>query len=1758
MMRAGRMAWFAGLLLCSGAMLPADDESGFKPIFDGQSLTGWAPWSGDEKFWRVTDGAIVGESTAEMPCEHNTFLRWDQGELDDFELRLKFRISGSDAANSGIQFRGIQREDGHVIGYQADIDRAGNWVGCLYDEAQRGTLATRGMRVTLNPGEQESFIETVGDAAELFSHVDINDWNDYSIKCEGRTITLSINGHQTIQIIDNDDSGYDPAGLLALQLHSGPPMKIEFKEIRVKRLPLTDGRKKIVLVAGRPSHGYFSHEHNAGCLLLADKLNAAAREHGLPVVAAVYKNGWPSDPTAMDNADCVVSYCDGGGGHYLNDRLEDFDYLVNERHVGLVCIHYAVETTKGDCGDHFLKWMGGFFEPHWSVNPHWTAKFDDLPEHPITRGVAPFEVNDEWYYHMRFVEGMEGVTPILTDMPPRDTLNREDGPHSGNPFVRAAVMERMEPQHVAWAYERPDGRGRGFGFTGGHFHQNWQDDNFRKVVLNAIIWAAQGEVPEGGVPSATPTTEQMEANQDEPKPGDQQAAAPAPQLGKEQVKSAYSSDVITPQTPGHSVEIDVDITGAQGLWLVVTDGGNGFGCDWADWAVPRLVGAPVTGRITIGGRPVAGATASFRSQDGNTSDTDQTDADGQYALAVGEVMLTDMNWKAASSQFGEVQKGKNNSGGELRIAGKPVAFGIGTHANSVIEYALPKDHGFTRFRAIGGLDNGGTDQGGCGQGASVQFHVFTSRPSAQFLAANSGGGGGGGAPASHEAVDAVEQLDVHPDLTATVFASEPMMTNPASIDVDHLGRVWVCEAINYRAFANKDVIGDHIDIGDRILVLEDTDGDAVADKSTVFYQGHDIDSAHGILVLPTPDGKGLSALVSALDSVFFLIDENGDLQADTKQLLFTGIDGAQHDHGIHAFHFGPDGKLYFNFGNAGRRIKDKDGQPIIDRAGNEVNDSRKPYQEGMVFRCNLDGSEFETLGWNFRNNWEACVDSFGTVWQSDNDDDGNRGVRINYVMEFGNFGYRDEFTGAGWNEARTNLETEIPLRHWHLNDPGVVPNLLQTGAGAPTGICMYEGDLLPKGLRGAVIHCDAGPNICRAYVPTPSGAGYTAETVNILDGARNKWFRPSDVCVAPDGSLLVADWYDPGVGGHRMQDAAHGRVFRVAPTISLTARDSRAIYEAAPLDLSTPEGAVDALRSPSMSRRYLGWAALQAMGEKSVPALEALWQSDDPVMQARALGALVKLGLGQDATTQYLKAGLHSPSADIRCFAIRLVRQLHEVVDIDDLEGDFNLQDPSPAVRREMLIGLREALRESRDVELEEAWVALAQQYDGKDRWYLEALGIAADNQWDRLLPAFLATNPSFADKATRDIVWRSRAEITPQILAATITHPQTPEDEIPRYVRALDFQSDELKGEALLALAFGDVPGAETRAAFVHAEALSRLGGFNARENPQQWATLLATLDSTEGSPLYIRLVDKFNVEEHYARLLAVAQKSPDSQPAVEAVKVLFGKDQQPLLADALRAENEEVSAATLLALATSADGRAVKLLSDLAHDDSAPVERRRAALKAMGAIRQGAIELQQLAERGNCPDVLVETLKATLHTVQWQDLREYAASKFPLPPGKNSTPLPPIAQLAQQSGDATHGSVLFHSTATCATCHQVGSLGKNVGPNLSEIGKKLSKEALYESILFPSAAISHNFENWLVVDDDGNQVSGLLISDTDVAVEIKDPKGIVHTVPKGKIEVFKKQDISLMPADLSKTLTLEELIDVVEYMTTLKQAAN
>jgi len=273
----------------------------------------------------------------------------------------------------------------------------------------------------------------------------------------------------------------------------------------------TGAPKNIVLIAGRPSHPPGEHEHNAGVLLFEKCL---ASVPGVKVTHHL-SGEWPAQDE-FDRAAAVVIYSDGGGGHpaLQDNRLQQLDALV-KKGVGFGVVHYACEPTKEKGQKEFLDWIGGCFEIHWSVNPHWEAEFKQLPDHPVTRGVRPFKMHDEWYFHMRFREGMKGVKAILSAVAPESTLSRPDGPHSGNPAAREAV-KKGAPQHLMWVCERDDG-GRGFGFTGGHFHKNWAHDDFRTVVLNAILWIAKVEVPAGGVQSRV-TEEDLKANLDSKPP----------------------------------------------------------------------------------------------------------------------------------------------------------------------------------------------------------------------------------------------------------------------------------------------------------------------------------------------------------------------------------------------------------------------------------------------------------------------------------------------------------------------------------------------------------------------------------------------------------------------------------------------------------------------------------------------------------------------------------------------------------------------------------------------------------------------------------------------------------------------------------------------------------------------------------------------------------------------------------------------------------------------------------------------------------------------------------------------------------------------------------------------------------------------------------------------------------------------------------------------------------------------------------------
>ena len=238
---------------------------------------------------------------------------------------------------------------------------------------------------------------------------------------------------------------------------------------------------KIVFVAGNRSHGWGAHEFNAGSLLMESHLKEALGEK---IETVVYKNGWPKNQDSFDGADAIVLFMDGGGGHPINRNLVQVKKEI-DRGCGLMCMHYAVEVPLGKSGKALQNWIGGYYETGWSINPHWIAESRLNRKHPISFGVEDFKVKDEWYFNMRFREGKEGVTSVL-DAVPDD--NARSGRSSWPRGPKKHIVEASgRAETLCWSVERKDG-GRGVGFTGAHFHYNFGNDGFRKLVLNAVAW----------------------------------------------------------------------------------------------------------------------------------------------------------------------------------------------------------------------------------------------------------------------------------------------------------------------------------------------------------------------------------------------------------------------------------------------------------------------------------------------------------------------------------------------------------------------------------------------------------------------------------------------------------------------------------------------------------------------------------------------------------------------------------------------------------------------------------------------------------------------------------------------------------------------------------------------------------------------------------------------------------------------------------------------------------------------------------------------------------------------------------------------------------------------------------------------------------------------------------------------------------------------------------------------------------------------
>lgn len=665
------------------------------------------------------------------------------------------------------------------------------------------------------------------------------------------------------------------------------------------------------------------------------------------------------------------------------------------------------------------------------------------------------------------------------------------------------------------------------------------------------------------------------------------------------------------------------------------------------------------------------------------------------------------------------------------------------------------------------------------------------------------------------------------DLEVSLWAESPMFYNPTNMDVDLRGRIWVTEAVNYRNFNNDTKKFLHHQKGDRVMILEDSDQDGKADRSKVFVEDPDLVSPLGIAVM------GKKIVVSCAPNLIVYTDEDGDDKPDKKEIFLTGFGGKDHDHSLHSVVTGPDGRWYFNTGNAGPHVvTDKAGWTLRSGSvytggspynnkneGNQHSDDGKVWVGGLQLSINPDGTGLKVLGHGFRNSYETYIDSYGDMWQNDNDDQVVT-CRASWLMEGGNAGFFSADGTRFWS-ADQRPGQDMFTAHWHQEDPGFMPAGDNTGAGSPTGVAVNEGDGLGEKYRGMLFSADAGRNVIFAYQPKPQGAGFDlGKRQNLLTSVLNddegyvwndarhkgdlsKWFRPSDVMMGTDGAMYVADWYDPVVGGHQMKDSiGYGRIYRITPKGKK--------LQAPKLELQNLAGQLTAFQNPAPNVRAQAYQALLQQRGKHLPELEALLHTENPYVQARTVFLLGKT-LPSSALLSTLEPLLKGQEAErLKIAVLRTLRSelTSEVfLALCARHATSNL----PMLRREIALALRDFPAAQKTPIL----LQLLPQYDGQNPWELEALGAALETNAQELWPQLQNLKPALSDAVLRKLAWRLHPPAAVEKLSLWANESSATAALRKEAITGLAYVKDKKAAEAMLVLSKSALPDVAEQAKY-------------------------------------------------------------------------------------------------------------------------------------------------------------------------------------------------------------------------------------------------------------------------------------------------------------------------------------------------------
>jgi len=973
---------------------------------------------------------------------------------------------------------------------------------------------------------------------------------------------------------------------------------------------------------------------------------------------------------------------------------------------------------------------------------------------------------------------------------------------------------------------------------------------------------------------------------------------------------------------------------------------------------------------------------------------------------------------------------------------------------------------------------------------------------------------------SAASVSAVEGFDVK------LFASEPMIVNPIAVDVDTYGRVWVTEGTKYRRNVSNPP-------DDKIKVLEDTDGDGVADKMTVFTS--DLNAAMGVCV------AGTKIYVPESPNLYVYEDANNDLVPDgPRKILLTGFGGKNHDHGVHSQVFGPDHKLYMTNGDTGYNVTGPDGRNI-------------KFQWGAMIRCEADGTGLEDFAINFRNPVELAVDSFGNVWCSDNDNDGLKSVRICWILEGGNY---------GWFGAPENIRNPDgsfdPIHHWRADKPGFVPYTLITGFGSPAGMAFYEGDAFGPKYQNKIVHCDPGPREIRVYSPERlKGVGYSAGLENIVTSSDN-YFRPIDPCVAPDGSIYVTDWYDGGVGGHAYNDLTRGRIYRITP------KGKKPVRKEKPGPYTNDADAIAALGSPNQATTFLARERLISSGQQAVPELAKLVAGSDRNLKARALWLLDRIGGARGRTL--IAAELKSSDPAYRALAVRILRR-HG----DEMLTDLLAQggDSDGEVLKEILL----EIAKSKMPVATDALVKLFDRYDGSDRYLLETLGIASRGKEAEVFAAVVDRPNTPVTPRLINIARILRPDDATKYLASKLASPDLPAGSAESLVTALAATATPEAGKSILGL-LGSSASQNVKKLALDAIRRNVSGSWGAlKADPALEPALRAALSEKPLRVEALAIIGEAGLKPFFADLGPIigAADAPETRDerlaAIDVVIRNNVESQTPVLTGVvLSGTDASVRASALKALVSLRDARTLTALvtgqnpPGVQGSRKLPDELRNQLTDQLMGSSDGAVLILRLIDTKKLDKAISDRAiaMATEHpdvNVRLLYEKFVPVDQRPKTLGQSFT----SDQIMALNGDVGRGEGVFlrSGAASCNKCHRVRGKGADIGPDLSQIGRKYERKALLETIMNPSAGIAPEYVAYVVETRQGKVYAGFLHDQNDERVVLKTVEGTSVQIPRKEIVELVKQEKSLMPELVLKSVTAQDAADLLAYLAGLQETA-